>query len=227
MDVRNADGILTLVPDTNPPPLAPAVATTVTCPGCGVAVAVGYPKCPRCHAAVPQAPRTKRQTFREEMLSGGTSVEPPEMPATSSPLLPLAIGVVALGAVIAGFVLLRKSPTTKPAIEPAGEADDDDTEAQDDEPDVTDEPGAAAEAGAAPVAEVQLDDAVDSLSEELRVQRLWATVRADGSVIEIQSSLCDDKAMTAAVDGAGLAGSGATAVRCVAAHGGVVWERGL
>jgi hypothetical protein len=227
LDVRNADGILTLVPDTNPPPLAPAVATTVTCPSCGVAVAVGYPKCPRCHSAVPQAPRTKRQTLREEMLAGGTSVEPPEMPATSSPLLPLAIGVVALGAVVAGFVLLRKEPTTKPAIEPAGEVEGDDTEAQDDEPGAPDEPGAAIEAGAAPVADVQLDDAVDSLSEELRVQRLWATVRADGSVIEIQSSLCDDKAMTAAVDGAGLAGTGATAVRCVAAHGGVVWERGL
>jgi hypothetical protein len=227
LDVRNADGILTLVPDTNPPPLAPAVATTVTCPSCGVAVAVGYPKCPRCHSAVPQAPRTKRQTLREEMLAGGTSVEPPEMPATSSPLLPLAIGVVALGAVIAGFVLLRKEPTTQPAIEPAGEGADDTEPEQDDEPEATTEPGATAEAGAAPVEEVDLSGAVDSLSEELRVQRLWATVRADGTVIEIQSSLCDDKAMTAAVDGAGLAGSGATAVRCVAAHGGVVWERGL
>jgi len=199
-----------------------------------VAVAVGYPKCPRCHHEVPQAAvRGKRLTFREEMLSGGTSIEPPEDATARSPVALFAGGVVALAAIVVGWLLLRPDQSLARAAEvpeaegEAESADEEDvTAAEPAEPGARPvEPGAAEPAAAA--AGPQLGDAVRVLDDQLRGERLWSKVRVDGDAIEIESSLCDDDAMKAVVDGAGLAAAGASAVRCVAPHGTVVWERGL
>jgi hypothetical protein len=71
--------------------------------------------------------------------------------------------------------------------------------------------------------------AVGVLGRALRAERMWATVSADGDVVVIDSSLCEDPALAAIVDASAgdLRAAELTAVRCRAPHGAVVFERGL
>jgi hypothetical protein len=58
---------------------------------------------------------------------------------------------------------------------------------------------------------------------------LWASVTADGSVVVIQSSFCEDAGLTSIVDGHSrdLRDARFTAIRCRAPHGETVFEREL
>ena len=84
--------------------------------------------------------------------------------------------------------------------------------------------------GAGVSAAGRVEDVVRDLNSQLRRQRLWSTVaidRIDPSVIIIQSSLCNENGLPRVVSAASaeLRSSGVTAVRCVAPHGEVVFEK--
>jgi len=224
--VRDSDGILSLVLDSSEPPLTPAVATSVTCPGCGVAVAVGYPRCPRCHTAVPQAARPKRSSVRDDLMAGGTSVEPPESPRPWGAVAWLAGGAAAIVAVVVLWALLRED-ATPPGVGRAPTAESDEAEPAAEEVAAPEAPAEGATKPTERPAADPLADAVIALDQALRAQRVWATVRRDGDVVVIESALCGDGAMSTVVAGAGLREAGASLVRCVAPHGAVVWETGL
>lgn len=209
-------------------PLTPAVPTHVTCPSCGVAVQVGYPRCPRCHAKVaqPASPaRTKRPTFREELLAGGTSVADDE----GGRLWWVVGGLGGIVVVLAVWLLARGDE--RPAG--AGALDAGTEDVTDDEPDEADDDPApeapSPPTGAAPADDDGLADALRALDDALRTARLWSKVTRADDVVVIESSLCDDDEMAPAIDelAADLAAAGAAAVRCVAPHGAVAWERRL
>src|SRR5438105_2630348 len=75
---------------------------TTPCPGCGVAVTVGYAKCPRCHAQMPGAERPKPSA------AGGTSVETAEAFVAPSGASPLVLGgIVAVAAALIIVLVVR------------------------------------------------------------------------------------------------------------------------
>jgi hypothetical protein len=207
-------------------PLTPSMPTTVTCPSCGVDVQVGYPRCPRCHAAVPQAPRAKRQTFRESNVAGGTSLEPPAAPGGRTGLLILALAGVAA---ILLFIWLgtRDTPDRKPT-EPAAGVVEDEEDDEEDEEEVDDDEGAAPDDDDRPAAD-QMPAALRDLDEALRAAQMWSKVTREGDVVVVESALCEDKGMWAAIAplAVQLRDAGASAVRCRAQHGAVVFEHDL
>jgi hypothetical protein len=211
------------MPDRPPEPLTPAVPTTVTCPKCGVDVAVGYPRCPRCHAAVPQGARARRATPLE--LGGGTSVEVARGPSRAGLIL-LALAGVVLIVVIVLFATggggSRKAAAPEEAVEE--EAVEDETG---DEP--ADEADTEEEAARPEPAADPMPAALRDLDRALRAAQLWSNVRREGTVVVVESALCEDTGMWPAI--AALAGdlrdAGASAVRCQGRHGGVIFERAL
>ena len=163
------------------------------------------------------------------LRAGGTSV------ASSRPSSTLitAIAAVATAAVAIAvwfFVNSGESPDRETAAE--GEAATRvDTEVR---PAATRAPAVTAQPRVRPQPRPQQDDrladAVGRLSAELQSRRLWSNVsldRAQPTVVIVQSSLCEDRDMQQVVAdfGKDLAANGATAVRCVAPHGGVIFEK--
>jgi len=216
---------------TIPPANEEIHSTSVPCPACGVPVAVGYPRCPKCKAAVPMSARARRGSVREQLLSGGTSVEP-EPSSVGKPWLPwvlVALVVVAIGA----FLALRSGGDDDAAVAPGAKVEDEEAAEGDDDADeaTTDDDVVTAPRGsAAPVVEPAADpmpDAVVSLDEALRGQRLWAKVTNRGTTLLIESSLCPQ--IEGQIDAlAGVArGLGARAVECHAEHGQLMFERPL
>jgi hypothetical protein len=208
-------------------PLTPSLPTTVTCPSCGVDVAVGYPRCPRCHAAVPQAPRARRQTFRESNVAGGTSLEPPIGAGGRGGLLLLVLGGVAA-------LLLVIYLATRGGDEPKAAAQDEvEEEETDEEEDEAEQGGAPDEGEAVEEEEGEAEDLMPSalrdLDEALRAAQMWSKVTREDDVVVVESSLCEDGGMWSAIAplAAQLRDAGASAVRCRAQHGAVVFERKL
>lgn len=204
-------------------PLTPTVPTSVTCPNCGVAVAVGYPRCPRCHAAVPQGGRATLQTFRGKGLAGGTSVAPHGGSV-------VRFAAIAAGAVIAIAVGLWL--VTRDGDQPAATGPDDDTEAVEEEEGAGDDEVVADDEAPATVREGASEarrDAIRALEETLRGEQLWSKVRGDGDTVTIESSLCDDPAMSPAIGASvsELRAAGVAIVECIAPHGAVVFSRSL
>ncbi|MCA9674929.1 MAG: hypothetical protein H6709_05125 [Kofleriaceae bacterium] len=203
----------------------------MTCPGCGVAVAIGYPRCPKCHAALPQPARSRRATARDELLTGGTSVEP------SGGYRGLAlIGVVVLGLIVAVVVMTRRGGDRGGARAPSDDRDDRADRADDrtggtradDVDDLPELPPATQTGGGAAAAD-PLAGAIRDLSEALRTERLWSKVSHDGTEIVVESSLCGDTAMheVLAQQVAPLHDAGARSLRCQEPHGGLVFETDL
>ena len=213
------------MPDRPQEPLTPQVPTSVTCPGCGVDVAVGYPRCPRCHASVPQPGRPRRQTFREMNLAGGTSVEPED--TGRGGFLVIALAGFAAILLVVWLATRDGDDDARPATADDDLADDepvDDVEpgqpVADDTPDLSREE---------PDEEDLMPAALADLDEALRAAQMWSKVRRSGDVVVVESSLCEDGDMWSAIAplAAQLRDAGATAVRCQAPHGGVVFERAL
>ncbi len=230
--MTRAGRILGAMPGTTePPPLSPAVPTQVTCPGCGVAVAVGYPRCPRCHATVPSAPRSKRATFREEALAGGTSLAPPD-DEPGPPVGCIAFGVVLLVVGVIAIWLATRDRTATPAVTD-DETEDVEEAAEPVEPDEeTPVEGAGPATGTADedVEEgPDIEEVARDLDAALRGAQLWSKVTVDGDVVVIESSLCDDPGVWGEVklEAVALRDAGTVSVRCQEPHGGVVFDRKL
>ncbi len=194
-----------------------------TCPACGVAVAPGYPRCPKCHAALPDAPPLGGNASAQR-VQGGTST------AAESPRSWLwvagAAGLALLGVI--GFFVLRSSekhpgapppPAASPAEVPAAP----NVAAAEQGADVAPDPSAPAE----PSRVQQQLEAAASLREALDNRRLWASVNADHNDLSIHSAYCNDAAMAGAIDELekDLGAAGITHVGCYERHGPLVFER--
>jgi hypothetical protein len=195
------------------------------CPGCGVAVAPGYRKCPRCHAelAMPVRPR------RSPTEGGGTA-----MAGDGSRTL-LVAGCAALlffGVMLYLLVRDTDSGATGAAFDAALEDASDEAvvdDSDDTPPDLEPPPPDRRPTGPDVTAPAVGSTAISDLSRDLRAQRMWATVSGAGNVVVITSSLCDDAAFVAIIDAhAGALSDGKfSLVRCKAQHGEVIFERGL
>jgi hypothetical protein len=194
------------------------------CPGCGLAVPAGYPRCPRCHAAMPAVTTTLplRGSPRDP---GGTSLA--EEGSRKPALLIGAVLLAVVVAVVAVVILMRsgdgdkdkgkdKAPAgagggtaARPSAGPAGGGADPGP-AEPDEP-----PAPGTTPSGAP------------LDAELQNRRLWATVSVEGTVAVVSSAYCADPGMDESLRAAGpdLAATGVTAVRCNERHGPLVFER--
>jgi|JI10StandDraft_1071094.scaffolds.fasta_scaffold02193_12 hypothetical protein len=188
---------------------------SIRCPACGVAVALGYARCPKCHAPMPAAgPRGKRDTQQ----GGGTSA------ATAAPSVApwLVIGVLVLagGGVVAWAMTRRdagpRSATPDEAAAPVEEAGGELLDVAPPPP---------------PEAPVRRDPAgaADRLERALAGQRLYGKAALRGEVLELRSSFCGEPGLVAVVDAArgDLAGEGLTAVTCLEPHGAEVFSRRL
>jgi len=209
--------------------VSPDPATTSPCAKCGVAVPLGYVKCPRCHAPMPAtqplAARAKRNTMRDA-VAGGTAVPEPE-----SGGFPWLLAGVCAAAAIAAIVWYVQSGGARAADAPVP-ADQVDLAAM-----VA--PGSAAgsssrepEPPPAPVVDPrprQRLEALATLEHTLASDKLWATVTAGGDNIEIRSSFCADRGVAARVTAAhdALASLGFKAVRCLEKAGAPVWALDL
>ena len=100
---------------------------SIRCPACGVAVALGYARCPKCHAPMPAAgPRGKRDTQQ----GGGTSAA--AAAPRSVPWLVIGVLVLAIGGVVAWAMTRRDAgarsanpdEAAAPLDEPGGEVED-------------------------------------------------------------------------------------------------------
>lgn len=202
-------------------PLTPTVPTSVTCAACGVSVPVGYPRCPRCHAPVPQGGRATRQVLRPE--GGGTSLAPER---GGSGILWALIGTAVVIGIAVGLWLLTRDDEPAPAAVVEEEAEDLDA-AEEVEEEVAGDDALPPTAGQA--AGERRREAIRALEETLRTEQLWSNVRSDGDTVTIESSLCDDPAMSPAIGAAvsDLRAAGVSVVECIAPHGGVVFSRTL
>jgi len=196
------------------------VISNPPCPSCGVAVLPGYAKCPRCHALQPRARRTSIQP-------GGTAV----VTRDKFPIAPIAGGVI-VAVAIALFFGLRHGHAT--ADQTASTRDDMVPDAltqpqplPGDIPPITNAvpiPRAApAPVGPTPA------QALGDLEHAIRVARMFASVRQDGTVVVVRSAACGDSDFAGVLSGASssLAASGLTKLRCVEQSGRVVFERDL
>lgn len=217
----------------------------------------GYVKCPRCHAVLPSAARSRRAS----LAPGGTAIEP-----RAFPVVPALAGALALGVVL--LLVLEGGATRKPApaagAVPAtaaagpgavpGPASGPGVGAASGAPPggapgalgaPAAAPGAGATAAAVPAPPLQpppprpLDipaatgpsptSVADELERALGQQRLWSRVAASGDRVDVRSGSCADPAMGPMIDAAraALRGVGLTRLRCLAQSGAVVFERDL
>jgi hypothetical protein len=205
-------------------PGAPASqASGIICPHCGVTVAPGYPKCPKCHGGLPTVVSPLHRTGT--LSSGGTTAAE----ETGSLAMWIAIGtvVIVLGAVVY-FIMRDPGGGTSAAAADAG------TELL-----VADGDGGADDlAGEDLVAPEQDDDgaaieaALDALGDDLATRRLWSGLEAggdDGSTVRIESAYCEDPSLQSALDehAGNLRDAGFRRVECYERHGTLVSERDL
>jgi len=185
---------------------------SAVCPSCGVAVVPGYVKCPKCQAPLPLR---RAQTA----AAGGTALD-----EGGIPLIPILLGVAAVGIVIAVFALRGgsedKPAPTEPVVAPTEPDDDEPTPS---EVDVSPTLSPVAPAAADPTS------AVRALERALAKQRLWATVEVVGSGVDVRSSSCREPAMMPILQAAipPLQEGGVTKLRCLEQGGAVVIEREL
>jgi hypothetical protein len=189
-----------------------------------VTVVSGYVKCPRCHAVLPGAGR-----YRRPASAGGTAVEERGFPIVPVGIAALAIAVVLVLVLGGGDKKKKDAPAALPEGEPTEPVADPTTAPAGPTnaappatsgprtPDIPSAPGPDPRAAAG------------ELERALGRQRLWSSVQASGSRVEIRSGACADPAMGPAIDAARatLRGAGLTRLRCLAQSGAVVFERDL
>jgi hypothetical protein len=203
-----------------------AEGTSQPCPSCGIAVMIGYVKCPKCHAPMP-ASATGARGRRTSMAGGTTSQRIDALPAEGGGGggILWIIGVLLVGAGLAIWATQCRASKRKAAPNAA----------------VVDE--TAAERGAPPelappeqggfpsVAAGDPDPsfAADALEGELAGERLYATVSVRGDVLDVRSAFCDEARLGDVIDrhAAELRGAGVTRVRCSETYGTQVFERRL
>jgi hypothetical protein len=196
--------------------------THMSCPACGVAVAPGYPLCPKCQKPMPRPRRKKGLTLDPGAVAGGTAV-----PALGdSPAIRWALWGLAAALLIglAFFVTRGDDAADVPArmSEP---------------PPPAPVPPASNPSGAPPpsgedVVPRRRQAALDELGATLRTQRLWAQVKLDPNDPTygiIESAYCDDPLLVATVDGAvpQLVTAGVTGIACYTLHNALIFSREL
>jgi hypothetical protein len=193
-------------------------AATTTCPACGVPVVAGYVRCPKCQAALPSR---KIPTI----AAGGTAVQ---SEGGGLPLLPIiGVAVVALGVVL--YFAIGKS-TAKPAVAEVGSGSGSAVEeAVDETPEETTAPGPALTTTVRDGNRIDPNAVAHDVERALKNVRLWSTVEAAGSRVDITSGSCRDANMGPMIDAArqALRNAGLTRVRCMENSGAVVFERNL
>jgi hypothetical protein len=173
--------------------------------------------------------RSKRPTFRDENLAGGTSIAPEE---TGSGGWILALVLLLVGGGVAVYFATRDDGKEQPEEEEETEEAEDEA----DEETAVEEPGGDDRAtppprrlptGTTPAQPVKA--AVMRVDEALRVERLWAKVSAERTVLVIESSLCGDPGVKTVINGEadGLRTAGFESVRCQSPNGSVDFELGL
>jgi len=197
------------------------------CPGCGIAVTVGYARCPRCHAPMPSAGRMMRASAGggTSLEGGGTSVAASPDGATGNRRVLIA-AVAGIGLIVAAVLVARSLGRDRRAPVPAAA------------------PEAVAEPAAAPVAPPSADEpiapslspaapdpavAAAALARALAAARLFGTVEVRGDTVEIRSAACSDGALAAELAryAADLRAGGVTTARCRELHGAEVFARPL
>jgi hypothetical protein len=219
------------VPHAAAPPATPDNQLTsdpeVHCPACGVRVTPGYVKCPKCHAALPNAvAQPRRRASRQTMDPGGTSVSG----GAGTTLYALVAGGVAL-AVIVVIALTRGGDGDDATGDDEAAADEVGLEVDDVAAGPPAEPiGPAAATFDEP--EVTRASVIRALSTRLQTNRLWARVEvdpADEATLAVRSAACSDAGMrpTLMASATELRAVEFTAVRCYAQHGELIFEDGL
>ncbi|MBP6629011.1 MAG: DUF2561 family protein [Kofleriaceae bacterium] len=187
------------------------------CPRCGVAVTPGYVKCPKCHARLPSR-------LVAPSAAGGT-VAPSAQDARSAWLFGgIGVGVV----IIVGAIALASGGGRKARPDPVPNTS----------PDLATPTGAGSTPGSGPIgpgsgvatsAGGDREGAAARLQRALQRANLWSTVSVRADQLRIESALCADPGVAAAVAAAAaeLKAAGVTAAVCVESHGQIVFERGL
>lgn len=192
--------------------------TTQPCPACGIAVMIGYTKCPKCHAPMPGAQRTKRAS-----MAGGTTAERVEPAAAGGGWLWLgAVAAVGIGLVVWGTQCRGGGARPAPAatVEEGG-----------DSPGSAVAPVVVPPPTLSPASPDRPDPsfAADALEGELAGERLYATVQARGEVLDLRSAFCAEARLGELVarHAAELRAAGVVRVRCSEPHGALAFERPL
>jgi hypothetical protein len=178
-------------------------------------VTPGYVKCPKCHMQLPSNRRAGTLAS-----AGGTAVEGQSRP----PVLAFIVGgAVALGIVL--FFALRKGDsgeTVKPP-DPAQTAEQPVATPTTTDPTTLPDPTPAGSAAPDP------KFAINALDRALKKERLWSTVQAVGTRVDVRSGACSDPGMAPILDAnaAPLRDVGLTRLRCLEQGGAVVFERDL
>ncbi len=187
-----------------------------TCPGCGVALTPGYPRCPKCHHALPTSVRMARTD------GGGATGLASEDAADRGLRWPWYLaGLALLGLAVA--LVASGLRDERPAVELP---DDPELVEPGPEPVVTDEP---ATPPPVPTSRPDPTPIADRLARLMAGVRLYATVEAVDEVVEIRTGFCDDPRIgellgEVAVD---LKQAGVVSARCRAPHGAEQWSRPL
>ncbi len=184
---------------------------SAVCPSCGVAVVPGYVKCPKCQAPLPLR---RAQTS----AAGGTAISEGGIPVTA-----IVIGIAAVAIVIGVFALRGGDAKPAPTEPTAGSAEPVAGEPTPGEPDVTPTPTLTQPTSADPTS------AIRELESALARQRLWATVEAVGSSVDVRSANCREPTMMPILDAAipALQDGGVAKIRCLEQGGAVVFARDL
>lgn len=188
---------------------------SAVCPSCGVAVVPGYSRCPKCKASLPYGHGRSKRTSIDP---GGTAVRERGFPVIGALIAAVAIVLVFVLVFGLGGRTKKKTPAAAPVVQ---------------------EPAAQPQGAQAPAPRVETAPTVApppdpnataaSLERALQRQRLWSTVEAFGSRVDIRSGACSEPGMTQMIDAARepLRAAGLTRVRCLAQSGAVVLERDL
>lgn len=180
-----------------------------------MAVAIGYSRCPKCHAPMPQAGRARRDTQQ----GGGTSAS---AGAAGPPWTWLAVGgaVLGLGAVV-WLATRGDGRSHAAAVDEPGEVTEPDQVAS----------AAAPAPPAPPTVPTRRDPhaAAARLERALATQRLYGRAVLRGTQVELRSSFCAEPSLVQLVDAARaeLVAEGVSAVICLEPHGAEVFTRPL
>jgi hypothetical protein len=209
---------------------------SAACPACGVAVVPGYVRCPRCHAALPVAGASRRNTSTVD--PGGTSVAQSGMPRWFVWALGIGGGVLVLWLVV-GWVSDAFSDYSKKAVRDASVEQVDPQATPGTNPQgVRPTPGTGTPSGDSPsLTPTQpavrngpsAAATVAELERALRRRRLWSTVELVGSRVDVRSGSCGDANMSPMIESmrGAMRGAGLTRLRCLEQSGRVVFERDL
>jgi len=199
----------------------------IICPHCGVTVAPGYPKCPKCHAGLPHVPSPLHRTGT--MVSGGTTAAT----GGGSGVWWVAVVIVLIAGAVAVFAMRGRG-----GKESAATAEiDGGTAVVEDEVPVDDEGGAQDEGGGEVAAVMDAGqggdaDMLEELNAQLAEARVWSSVDEDAddsSIVRVVSAHCDDDNLRGAIGdfAARLKAAGYAKVQCYSQHGTLDYERTL